>query len=124
MFDQRQSPPQSESPSLYLTVLMALIVVFVIYVAGCANTPREQYGQVQDAYIAGVTILLDARTQGEISEEDWQEDILPWINLGDKALDHYDAATQAGVDAGDALTQVRRALQELRPFIIQFATQG
>lgn len=87
---------------------------------GCASTPREQYAQVQDAYISTVTVLLEARSTGEIDEDTWQQDVVPLINLGDQALDQYGAATQSGGDPVPALITVRDVLAKLRPFVMEY----
>lgn len=97
--------------------LMPMLLTLLLAV-GCASTPRARYAQLQDAYIATVTTLLDAREAGEISQQDWKSDVLPLILLGNTALDKLDAATSAGVDDPTATAQLRDLLEELRPWII------
>lgn len=86
---------------------------------GCAATatPRERYARAQDGYIAAVSTLLRARETGAISEETWQADILPLINIGNEALNAYDAATEAGISAEGPLETIRAVLEALAPFL-------
>jgi hypothetical protein len=99
---------------------MLALLLLVCTITGCASTPREQYAQVQDAYISTVTVLLEARSTGEIDEDTWQQDVVPLINLGDQALDQYGAATQSGNDPTPALITVRDVLAKLRPFVMEY----
>lgn len=96
--------------------ILPLLLIAALFV-GCASTPREQYVNVQDAFITSVESLNEARDHGEFTEEEWQEDIRPWINLGDEALDEYDAATKAGQPTDHAESKLRRAYDKLAPFV-------
>lgn len=104
--------------------LLPLLLVVVMLVGGCASTPREQYANVNDSFIAAVSTLTDAKTAGVFSDEEWNEDIVPLIRLGDTLLDEYDAATDADMPTEPITTRLQRVLTELQPFIIEATTDG
>ena len=104
------------------TPLLILTLIFGLF-AGCATTPREQYGQAQDSFIAAVTIVKAAHDAGDIDEETWEFVIKPAIRLGDQALDAYNAATAAGETGQDSFNIFRLALRELRPFVVAYVAR-
>ena len=91
----------------------------VLLIAGCASTPREQYAQVNDTFIAAVGTLTDARSQGVFDDETWSDDIVPLIKLGDTLLDEYDAATEADMPTESVTQRLQTVLQRLQPHITQ-----
>lgn len=51
-------------------------------------------------------ILLDARLHGQISQQDWEDDFLPWINRGDSLLTQMDIARTQDLDQFETLRLV------------------
>lgn len=104
----------------WTTLLMLLsALVIAAAVTGCAATPRERFAQANDTYIAAVSALLDAKAAGAFTEQEWQEDIVPLIQLGDTILDEYDLASRTGADTGSVARRLSDLLARLRPFIIE-----
>lgn len=99
--------------------LAPLVLALTLLMAGCASSPRQQFAQVNDAYIATVQVLLEARAADVFTEEEWETEVLPLLRLGDNLLDQYDAATLAGVEAGPLLNQVIVVLDKLRPYLVR-----
>ena len=115
---------RDESFRGFLALMILVLVSATLTLPGCQQTPREQYVTAQDGFISAVAVLLDARKQGEFTEQQWQETILPWINTGNAALDEWDAATAVGAPAESALTRLREALVKLGPFILRSQHTG
>lgn len=100
----------------FAPILFALLLLLS---ACAAPGTRENYVQVNDAYIAAVENLTQARVQGVFTAEEWEEDILPLINEGDALLDEYDALTEYGFDAPHVVEDLKQVLQRLRPYIVK-----
>lgn len=101
-------------------ILLMLLVAAATLMPGCGNTtPRQDFAAVNDAYIATVQTLLVARETGEFTEEEWQDDIVPLINLGNDLLNDYDEATQADVPADQTLLQINNVLRRLQPYLVR-----
>lgn len=99
-------------------VITGIRVLFLIMVVGCAATPRASFAKSQDIYIAAVGALITAFDSGRISQDDWDQHVLPAINAGNAALDAYDKATQAGLSKAPALEQLLVALEAMRPWVL------
>lgn len=106
-----------------IATLWALGLILSLTVYGCTLTPREGFIQTQDAYISVVNVLLEARSAGDIDETTWQDDILPLINLGDEALDQYDAETAAGLPGETSLLTIHDILAQLKPYVVKYVTR-
>lgn len=105
------------APMLTLTLLLTMLV-------GCATTPREQYGQIQDGFISALVIIQAARNAGDIDDETWELVIKPAVNLGDQALDAYNVATATGETGEDSLIVLQHVLRELRPFVVAYLAKN
>lgn len=95
-----------------------LAVLFVLSaLAGCSSNPRQDYAVTNDTFIATVQTLIMARDTGEFTAEEWEEEVLPQINLGNQLLRDYDAATRAGLEGDDLLLRVQQVLVILQPYL-------
>jgi len=99
--------------------LLAAVAAMLLLAAGCSTTQIGTYADVQDSYIATVDTLLEARNTGAISEDEWQEIVLPAILLGDSALDEWLVAIDHNDDASahDYARTVLAVLQSLQPYV-------
>lgn len=93
-----------------------ILVAVLLSASGCAGTPREQYASLQDTAISAISLLNQARVDGEIDEETWQEDILPQINRAYRLLNELDDLTEAGLSGDTTREKLLDALRRLRSF--------
>jgi len=107
----------------FTPALLALLlsIVAVTATTGCEafkpQVDRQTYSAVNDTFITAVTVLNQARLAGEFDDAEWNDDVLPLIELGNDLLDDYDAATKAEVPAEPILIQVSTVLERLQPYI-------
>jgi surfactin synthase thioesterase subunit len=97
-----------------LAVLMMLVLL-----GGCANTPREQYSNVNDTFISAVSTLNAGKRAGVFSDEEWNETIVPIIRSANEVLREYNAATEAGAETESVAQRLSRLLQRLQPYIVE-----
>jgi hypothetical protein len=73
--------------------------------------PEQKYLEVQGAYIAATTVLLELKQQELIEQDRWDEYVQPLIEEGDSLLDDM----KVQLDAGnlDRLELLRRSLLRL-----------
>ena len=88
-----------------ITALVGTLMAMIL-VAGCATTPRGLYSNTQDAYITVLQVAISAKVEGDISDEAWVENYLPYINRGDALLDLADMGTKNGADIGAYLSEL------------------
>jgi hypothetical protein len=82
------------------TFLGCLILMLAV-MPSCAlfdstASPSERYVDLQEAFIVGVVTATDAKREGLISQDDYDEIVLPLIIEGDRLLDDMKAAIEAG----------------------------
>lgn len=99
--------------------LFLALVLILASLAGCAATPRQQFAQVQDAYIVVVETLLQARADGLIKDNDWDR-VVEKVVEGDKLLDELDILTSTGGPEDPTLSaKLRQIITALRAFLPQ-----
>lgn len=97
---------------------LPLLLIAALFM-GCASTPREQYSDLNDAYIASVQTLIEAKQADVFTDEEWQDAILPAIVAGDALLDEYDMTTGADQPDASVVRRLRRVLERLEPFVVR-----
>lgn len=104
-----------------LVSYMLLSVLLLQLTAGCASSPRGQYGQLQDVYLAAAVTLVDARKDGYIDEATFNNVIEPLISDGDRLLDQLDIATSAGEDVTEtaAYGVLKVVVARLLEYVVQ-----
>jgi len=105
-------------------ILFALLFSLLAVAAtpGCENlqqNDRQTYAAVNDSFIAAVQVLNEARVSGEFNDEEWNDDILPLIELGNDLLNDYNDATKNDVPAEPILVQISTVLDRLQPYVEQ-----
>lgn len=76
---------------------VGLALVLAVSMTGCVtNDPEINYHNTQEAFIATVRVLNDAKALGKISDADWIDTVLPLINRGDALLDEMKGLAQSG----------------------------
>jgi len=87
---------------LALGLIMSVAIPIVVPMTGCSmigqieDTPRGKYFQTQEAFIFAVTVALEQKRAGAISQGSWDDIVLPAINQGDALLDQMEAAAMSG----------------------------
>ena len=111
-------------PRYLAPLFAALILVATLTVAGCQEPgTRAHYVEQQDNFITATQALISARHAGEFTQEEWEEDVLPFINLGDALLDDYDRATADGETTVHIREGLAYVLRQLRPLIVRVDNQ-
>jgi hypothetical protein len=94
-------------------VVLLLCLLTATCLSGCAllDSPEQKYLEVQGAYIAATTVLLELKQQELIEQDRWDEYVQPLIEEGDSLLDDM----KVQLDAGnlDRLELLRRSLLRL-----------
>ena len=99
-----------------------MVLLLVATLAGCGSTPREQFSKANDAYIAAVETLVEAKQAEVFSDETWNTSIVPAIQAGDAALDEYDSATRADAPSESIARRLSRVLDRLSPYLARAAS--
>lgn len=98
---------------------LPLFLILTMFLGGCSFLEsREGYADVNDTYITVLEGLLEAQAAGKFSNEQWANDIVPIILLGDQLLDTYNAVTASGGEAPHTLEQLREVLLALNQFLL------
>ena len=108
---------------LTLAMLMLALTTFT----GCGSSPEADYANVQDTFIAAVDTIIDFKQADKISQEDYDNIVLPAINAGDEILDKYLVALKQSKATDTPISRVvlenltadlRSVLSRLTPFIV------
>jgi hypothetical protein len=82
---------------MHNTRTLAAVAVAALLLVACASTPAAKYSQLNDAFIAVTTTLVEARSVGMIEDEDWNQ-IVPLIDQGSDLLDQQRQIVDNGGD--------------------------
>jgi len=97
----------------------AFLLCLTLLLSGCSFLQsRESYADANELFNLTVSRLLAERGES-ISEDEWQEEVLPLINLADSLLDAYGVATRAGRDGEFALSELSNVLQALQKYLVE-----
>lgn len=118
---------QSVSSRVVLgTAIILLWVGIAVWCAlaapGCTTalevaTSPQTYAALNDTFIAGVTVLIAAKKEGEFTDQEWVEDILPVIVLGNDLLEQYDLTRKTRIDTPGLLGKLHEVMTALRPYV-------
>ncbi len=83
--------------------LFVVVPVITLPMSGCAafgqrveDSPRGNYFETQEIYIAAVSIAMQQKRTGKISQSVWDEKINPAIQAGNRLLDEMETAAANG----------------------------
>ena len=109
--------------------LAPLFLMFaLLFTVGCGSSPEANYANAQDTFIAAVDTIIDFKQADKISQEDYDNIVLPAINAGDEILDKYLVALKQSKATDTPISRVvlenltadlRSVLSRLTPFIVQ-----
>lgn len=112
-------------PAWNRTVGWGIVTLFLLLIflalPSCASTDRGQYAQMNDTFIASVQVLVVAKQTGVFTDQEWNDEIKPAINLANSLLDYYNEASKTGDSSVSRsyFDRFQEVMALLRPFIVK-----
>lgn len=73
-------------------LIVPFIVMTMMFGAVACTGPKRVYKSTSDVFTAVVETLNTYKKNNHINDEDWKEDVVPYVVEGNKILDLYRAA--------------------------------